>query len=246
MTFSELGIPFPLFEAPVENAAGYAGQETCGFCRAKDRPCFELGIGDDVMVVCPHCQTENGLDADDKASGACINCGKTLSFPADSANEDPLYICYACLRTGGAAITKDTVFGMIRWQEAQKGQTHGIPGNAPRLPQTDVEWVEAEGGWKAARLASDMMWELLRTPNYTTWQGEQWQFDGQEPMLYVGEWNQNAFNNHAPGGNGKAFFDEIVTDGLDDQWDYLNEAMPCVYVFRSTTQEKYAAHWDAD
>jgi tetratricopeptide (TPR) repeat protein len=60
-TFSDLGIPCPLFEAPTTEASDDTGLATCRICGGKDRHCFELGIGDALILPCPACGTENGL-----------------------------------------------------------------------------------------------------------------------------------------------------------------------------------------
>ncbi len=241
-TFADLGIPFPLWEAPVKSASSYVGVQTCLLCQNTVQHCFRLGVGDDIVVTCPACQTENGLSADDKTSEPCRNCGQSVACPVALTDEKELRVCYACLRAGRAAITKDTVFGMIRWEDAIKGQTHGVPG----LDRTDVETVDIDEGWKAARLAPETMFELLRTPNYITWQGERWQFDEGRPMIYVGEWNQEDFNRHAPDGDGKRLFYELVEEPLDEHWEFIADVLPAVYVFRSATRQKWAAHWDMD
>ena len=140
----------------------------------------------------------------------------------EGTDDKPSLVCYECLRAGRVALPKDT---------AQDGEMAGL-----------LDWENAAEN----TVASGLMWELLRTPHYVTWQGEQWQFDEGQPMIYVGEWNRAAFNAHAPNGDGKALFDEIVFEGMDAHWEYLADEQPCVYVFRSATREKWAAHWDMD
>lgn len=46
-TFAELGIPFPLFEAPTSEASDYVGLSSCRLCEVKSRHCFRLDIGCD-------------------------------------------------------------------------------------------------------------------------------------------------------------------------------------------------------
>ena len=62
-TFAELGVPFPLFEAPTSEASEYVQRSTCGLCGGGGRHCFRLHIGCAVIVPCPSCGVENGLDA---------------------------------------------------------------------------------------------------------------------------------------------------------------------------------------
>ena len=127
-TFADLGIPFPLFEAPTDEASDYAGPATCRLCGAKDRHCFDLGIGDALILPCPACGTENGLDADDRADTYCRSCGSPVPFPEPLRAKKQLLACYDCLREGKAAKTKDTEFGMVSWDQAFQGVTNGVPG----------------------------------------------------------------------------------------------------------------------
>ncbi len=51
-TFADLGIPFPLFEAPTTEASDYAGVATCRLCGGKGCHCFEVGH---LILSCPTC-----------------------------------------------------------------------------------------------------------------------------------------------------------------------------------------------
>src|SRR5260221_57276 len=115
-TFAALGIPFPLFEGPAEEASEYAGAGHCFVCAREQPHCFELGTGTAVILPCPRCGTTNGLDADDRADGRCRSCRDIIRFP--EVRGEKLVVCHACLRTGHAALTKDTPLGMISWEEA--------------------------------------------------------------------------------------------------------------------------------
>jgi uncharacterized protein CbrC (UPF0167 family) len=143
---------------------------------------------------------------------------------------------------GGAAITKDTKLGMISWEQAFQGVTHGIPG----LDRDDFEMVPKNDGWVGARLPQEMMYELLRTPTYLTIQGERWQFCCQRPIIFVGEWSRDEFSRRAPDGNGRAFFEAIVQNTDPGLWeDRLHDAIG-VYVFRCPACGRLTAHWDID
>lgn len=124
--FAELGIPFPLFEAPTKEASDYTGIATCRLCGGRGRHCFELGIGDAMILACPTCGVENGLSAHDRKDVACRSCGSAVPFPESLKAKKQLLVCYECLRAGKAAMTKDTEFGMVslrascrrtRWQD---------------------------------------------------------------------------------------------------------------------------------
>jgi hypothetical protein len=60
-TFAELGIPFHLFESPTSEACDYVGPATCRLCGVRERHCFELGIGDALMLPCPACGVDIGI-----------------------------------------------------------------------------------------------------------------------------------------------------------------------------------------
>ena len=138
-TFADLGIPFPLFEAPTGEASDYRGMANCRCCGGQDRHCFKLGIGDAMILPCPSCGTENGLGVDDGADVMCRSCGITIAFPESMKDKEHSLICYGCLRAGKAAMTKDTEFGMVSWDQAFKGVTHGAQG----CGRTNSRWCRS-------------------------------------------------------------------------------------------------------
>ena len=240
--FANLGIPFPLYEAPIETASSFVGVETCSVCHTSVQYCFRLGIGDDVIVVCTSCGRENVLDADDRESGICEGCSTVLDFPLDSESE--LYVCYNCLRAGKVALTIDTELGMIRWEDAQRGVTHGLPS----FNDTTYELSRLNSdGWVGVRLPKEEMLELLRTPEYTTWQGGRWLFHCKKPMVYVGEWLKSDFMARSPDGDGEKYFTQIsdATDRADWIWDGVGEAV-VTYAFRCQVCDQHRAHFDFD
>src|SRR5262245_6621316 len=96
-TFAALGIPFPLFEAPVTSAAEYLGVARCGLCGASEVPCFTAGIGDSIAIPCFRCAAEVFLRADERRPGQCPRCNRQVPFPRGlSAGAVP--VCYGCLR----------------------------------------------------------------------------------------------------------------------------------------------------
>lgn len=235
--FSQLGIPFPLFEAPTSDAIGYACLNTCTLCGESGRHCFRLDIGCAVMHRCEHCGTENGLDASDRADAPCKQCGRVLTFPEADGE---VLTCYECLRAGKAAISKDTELGMVSWEQAAEGVTHGVPG----LDRDDFEMVPKDDGWVGARLPREVMYELLRTPTYISIQGERWQFCCKSPMIFVGSWSRDEFSRRAPDGDGRRYFEQIVQDVVPGLWEDELHDETGVYVFRCQHCGRLAAHWD--
>jgi uncharacterized protein CbrC (UPF0167 family) len=190
------------------------------------------------MLNCPGCGTLAGLDADNQEDVLCRVCGATIPFP--DVEEEEIAACYTCLRNGKAAITKDTQLGMITWEQALGGVTHGLPG----LNRVDFEMVPKEGGWVGARLPQEIMWELLRTPTYSTIQGDRWQFCCRRPMIFVGEWSREDFSRFAPDGDGRRFFQEIVQKPVPGLWEDELHDVTGIYVFRCPACGTLTAHWD--
>lgn len=237
ITFAQLGIPFPLFEGPADQADDYVGLRTCSLCKSRRQHCFDLEIGCAVMCECTACGTINGLDASDREDVPCRQCKTSVLFPV---TEGQINACYACLRAGKASIAKDTELGMISWEQAIEGVTHGLPG----LSRRDFEMVPQDDDWVGARLPQEMMFELLRTPTFTTIQGECWQFCCQQPMIFLGEWTREEFSRRAPDGNGERLFAEIVQHPVPGLWEDELHDETGVYVFRCPACSRQTATWD--
>jgi uncharacterized protein CbrC (UPF0167 family) len=178
------------------------------------------------------------LDADDREDGPCRQCQTAVPFP--DLGDDEIKACYSCLRSGKAAITKDTELGMISWEQAFAGVTHGLPG----MDRTDFELVPKADDWVGARLPREMMFELLRTPTYRSIQGERWQFCCRRPMVFIGEWSREEFARRAPDGDGRRYFEEVVQDTVPGLWEDRLHDITRVYVFRCPSCERVTAHWD--
>jgi uncharacterized protein CbrC (UPF0167 family) len=237
-SFSALGIPFPLFEAPSDQASEYGGVATCSLCGSARQHCFRLAIGCGLMIECPGCGSTNGLDADDREDIACRQCQSVVPFPR--IDDEEICACYRCLRSGMAAITHNTELGMIAWEQALDGVSHGLPG----LDRDDFEMVAKEDGWVGARLPQDVMFELLRTPTYQSLQGEVWQFCCSRPMIFVGTWSRADFSRHSPDGDGRRYFQQVVRDCVPGLWEDQLHDVTGVYVFRCPFCGGRRAHWD--
>lgn len=237
-TFAELNIPFPLFEGPSDQASEYCGVSTCSLCGNNQHHCFRIDIGCAVVLECPSCGIANSLDADDREDGSCRQCQAAVPFPF--IDDEEIKACYSCLRSGRAAITKDTELGMISCEQAFEGVTHGAPG----LDLPDFELVPKEDGWVGARLPQDVMFELLRTPSYCSIQGEQWQFCCHQPMVFIGEWTREEFDRRAPDGNGERYFNEVVQNTVPGLWEDQLHDITGVYVFRCSLCGRLTAYWD--
>lgn len=242
-TFSELGIPFPLFEAPAKLASAYAGKGYCDLCSTDEQHVFSLGIGDEILSKCAGCGSDLAFSASDKESKACSSCDVTSPFPL--IKRDDLHACYSCVRTGRATFTQDTEFGMVRYEDARRGLTHGVPD----LDANGYDTSLSDDGWTQVSVSADRLMELVRTPGYISWQGERWLFCCGGPMVYVGEWRKADFSRNDKDGDGQALFSEMCAgeEWSDFSWDTLDHDIPgVIYAFRCTTCDRRRAHWDCD
>jgi uncharacterized protein CbrC (UPF0167 family) len=243
-TFADLGIPFPLFEAPAKLASDYDGVGHCDLCLKDGQHIFRLGIGHDVISPCPACSNDVIFDADD-AQGVECACGTTAPFPLKKQSD--LHTCYQCLRAGRAAMTQDTQFGMVRYEDALRGITHGVPGL--EVTGYDTTSSDDDEEWVKVIVPSSQLLELVRTPSYSSWQGERWQFCCAGPMTYIGEWHQADFSRHASDGDGKALFERLDRDGTfyGVSWDELeHDFHGVIYAFLCKACGSHRVHWDCD
>ena len=238
-TFSELGIPFPLFEAPTDEAPTYVEAGRCVACGDERPHTFRLGLGQVLIRACPACGTDNPLDADDRQDAPCRECGEIVPFIEDAGDE--LRVCYGCLRGGRAAYTKDTTAGMVRFVDAMNGLTHGAPTPVHGIPRVEgFPTVPGDEDWVRVRVPSPDLIELVRTPSFTSWQGDVWLFHCQKPMVYIGNWDRARFEAEA----GKVTFLERVLDATPDAWIALGTTV-ATHVFRCRACETMRGYWES-
>ena len=240
-TFADLGIPFPLFEAPIKTCADYVGRKNCCVSGQSQDHCFRLGAGSWVKLGCQSCGGDLFLSATANRfrPATCRHCGTPT--PPPLAEQDEAFVCYRALRDGLAGYTKDSDFGMISWEQMESGWTHGIPGG--RFPGFDTRTTSE--GWVQVRLSKETLSELTRTPNFVTWQGDRWLFQRAQPMIYIGEWKKHDFETHAPHGlAAEEFFKQVVLDYDPKLWPHVENV--CIYVFRESRTGGYAAFYDMD
>lgn len=84
---AELGIPFPRFERPSDQASEDFGLGACSLSDAENRHGFHPDIGCAVIVDCPKCGAPNGLDASDREDTSCRLGEAVISFPHLSDDE---------------------------------------------------------------------------------------------------------------------------------------------------------------
>jgi hypothetical protein len=240
-TFAELGIPFTLYDAPVESCSDYEGEQYCCVSGERRKHCFSLGVGGYIRVQCPKCGEALYLRPipDQFRPTACRYCGAPT--PPPLVDSDSAYVSYEVLKAGDALFTKDTDLGMVSWEQLVDGWTHGIPEGS----FSGVETRTTEEGWVQVKLPQETLRELVMTPDFVSWQGAVWMFEGATPMTFVGEWKRKDFEVRTPSGmNSEAFFRSVIRDCDDRLWEYADGI--CIYVFRNPKTGRYAANYDMD
>ncbi|SMB78116.1 hypothetical protein SAMN00790413_06494 [Deinococcus hopiensis KR-140] len=81
-----------------------------------------------------------------------------VPFPT---TEEDIRACADDIRGGNAAFTQDTELGMVRWEDAQRGVTNGIRGEA----HPDFTSSVNKDSWFLAHVPAPDLLELVRTPN---------------------------------------------------------------------------------
>lgn len=248
-TFADLGIPFPLFEAPVEEAYWYHGAGECSLCRSTHAHCFQLPQFYAIQLPCQGCGTENFVDVREAAGASCRSCSASLPLPYPADAEDVL-ACYPCARAGRAAMPKNTVLGLASWRSLLSGVMEGEPlEGEPGWERAGIERTPSPENPKVlrARVPMEHQQELLRTPVYDTWADEWWDFCCGRPMVYVGKWKAADFIVSAPAtGSGRDFFNQTIHNPTDEIWENTYSAdYGGPYMFRCAACQRLWGHWDS-
>ena len=251
-TFEELGIPFPLFEAPAEEAVKFRPRGHCSVCWLLPTPCFRFGLGSNVIVRCRSCKTPHALDAFDQERTFCRSCGRKIRFPRfeelwdfiGPKRKQTIDVCYDCFRSGRGAVNKLTEYGVVTWESAQQGLIDGVPEDAAcPLRIVNLGWAR-----RGARADAQALVELVHTPTYCSWATPVWLFCCGEPMVYAGAWSKEQLQLAASDGDGKVLLANTVTDRRslvhDVLWHDGFGYSPRVYVFRCPRCGRLRANWD--
>jgi hypothetical protein len=234
LTFHDLGIPFPLLEAPVSDAADYEGRGRCSLCHKEGVHCFQLGIGANVVVRCPGCAAEVVLDADSRSGGACQACKSQLEFP--ELGPSAILACYSCLRAGRASLTKDTELGMIR-RRARCDVRCSRPGSPRLRSRAPVRRLGRRQIADHAGAGADL-WVLHHSRRAVALLLQD--ADGLCRRMVTRE----ILGNGARWQRARILPSDTVHDTIDGLWeDQLHDATG-IYVFRCAMCRKYSAHWD--
>jgi uncharacterized protein CbrC (UPF0167 family) len=191
-------------------------------CALEAGTTFELGVGADVIHECAHCDRSFAVPADEHetATVVCSHCGAGMPV---AGLKDPV-VCVSCLRQGKAALTKDTEYGMVRWEDAMRGRTHGVPG-LRHASGFELDTPDSDG-WVGVFISTETLLELVRTPTYSTWQEERWLFCCGQAMTYLGEWGKDDFAAYAPEDPESAFLMTMRDSDAAGVWEHLPDRFP--------------------
>jgi len=176
-------------------------------------------------------------------SGDCIKCGKHVENLFSKH-------CYECFRAGGINTVIDTEFGMVTLEEATQGRTHGIPLSNPselsdyQLTPHPVDPAFPYEQWFYVHFNKADLHELLRTPKYSTLQGESWLFCCMRPMVFRGSIPSSLLE------YGSEAFEESIHKFLKKpDWKATiveNQSSHTIYVFTCEYCGKLRFHEDSD
>ena len=152
---------------------------------------------------------------------------------------------------------------MVTPAHALLGRTHGHPyppGAFAATAWADMQtghptlagWPTDDAndeGWRAAVVPSTVLVELVRSPTYITWQGDEWLFHCGRVMRYGGRWGRADFES-AAGGEVPSAFAMGAAGVPDDVWETLgrgaDDSAVSVYMFDCIACGAHRGHWDID
>ena len=240
-----VGMPFPLFKAPLGNIHGLLRDINCSICGQHRLYAFPFDDCDSVIRPCLQCGNAVGLIRGWKQRppepSICAHCGFANPWPADRPDVEIDPVCYECLRAGRVAIQHETESFIVTYALAVQGMARlNDPDFAARekFPTTVLTTYDDGSQSIGVHLPSPLLFELLRTPNHQALQQEYWPWHCGGLMAYVGRWEPDDFNQRA-GGEGYEWFARHLpayrADEADDMWSWLENgiAWSCVYQCQS-------------
>lgn len=178
-------------------------------------------------------------DADVDDAGICTACLERAELRFHGA-------CYTCFRTDRVRVTQNTELGLVTPEDALAGLTGGVPASLDLDPRgtrsspSDENDGDADDPFVRFHVDVQPLQELLRTPSYTTWQGESWLFCHAAPMIFLGD---RAVVDLDPEDLPAMLAPEVI----DDPEEFLDEVLQqkrFLYVFRCAHCNERRAHWE--
>jgi len=152
--------------------------------------------------------------------GICGAAGKAAF--ASRAEHHDVAACFDCLRAGRAWIAKDTEIGGVSAYSAARGWTDAVGIRRSEIERQGFRAIAHEvepdsPEWSRAVVPTADLEELIRTPDFLTWQGCRWLFCCRRPMVYVGVWKEPEFEERG-GADPAAFFQTVIEGCPAFEW----------------------------
>jgi Uncharacterised protein family (UPF0167) len=250
---ANIGMPFALFKGQLDTVSGLEENAPCTICGQLSRYAFRLSQNDFLLDPCAQCGELGGLRIgwpDEKPEATrCGRCAALRDWPTHR-NRENIAVCYGCLRGGRAGIAHETEVGDLDLAHAVLGLANrGRPEVAQRhkLETTVLETYSDGSQTIGVRLPKALLMEMLRTPRHIALQREYWPFHCNGFMTYLGRWQQDDFENQAPG-RGRDWFGEHMApeEPWEDMWEWLPEEVGLSYVYQCQVCAQYRVFVDCD
>lgn len=249
---ADLGMPFALYKGAVETISQLIENATCATCAASERYLFGVNRNDHVTWPCPGCSDLTAVKVgwlnEAPVPSTCNRCAGVVHWPADLPR-DNASICYRCLRAGRAAMDHETEMGSIDLPHALRGVTYLArrkpaqrEGLAIAVLETHADGSESIG----VQLEPELLQEMLRTPRHAGLQGEYWPYHCRSFMAYLGRWQQEDFEQAAPGRGRQWFGEHMDDDAWEDMWEWLPTNVGWSYVFQCQACGRHRVFVDSD
>jgi uncharacterized protein CbrC (UPF0167 family) len=177
--------------------------------------------------------------ADTDPAGECTICAAQATLRFSGA-------CYQCFREWRVENAVGTELGMVRLEDARAGRTHGLPLTNPgdllgyELVPHDADPRFPEERWYSVIIPPAHLLELVRTPRYTSWQGERWLFCCGQPAVFTGT---------LPPLTSSEKVGEILGVSLAEAQEMataLDDGSISTYLFRCQICRRERGHYDVD
>lgn len=259
----------PLFEAPWDHAAHYAGAGTCTLCGTHQTDTLTLeGVGEcevEVTVYSGGCQSPTTLCALDLEAMRCSDCGADVG-PAQPAQAPRA--CLACVAAGHVHFVHQSEAGLVRWDGPEPDDVFtpaapkltsedalDPPANQPTVPQNrrSKEKQRRKRLRDAAEAAqseevhveAEERQLLAVTPPIAYW-GEDWGWLACYAafMVCIGHWTRRYFDKYTTGDGGKRLFERAVVDVIELTYQDLPPDLELAKMFRCRRCHSFRGNLD--
>lgn len=251
----------PLFEAPYNQAALYAGAGRCSLCgkhRADtlaltDEDEDEDEDGVEVLVDCHSCRSRTAIYHLGLAEASCVQCGVDFELPRLA---EPARACFTCVAAGHVCFVHHSEVGRVSW-DGRKEEDFFADAAAASDPATlldgsgfhpgrnDGQSTETGQRRRFAISAAEDAWTqdvtvslqerrlLAITPPVAYWGDDPgWLVCCASFMAYIGHWTQRDFDENTAGESVQTLFERTVADGFGLEMKSFAPDLELAKIFR--------------